>query len=307
MHCDDARVLINGLVDEELDAKARASLHAHLETCARCRGRLAAHRALRSALVRAAPAAEAAPAGLAERIGARLGPAGATPPSSVPGFAASPAPRSHWLAWLRPPGRSFAAGVALAAAAAAIFAALAPDRPAPEAVARADEADRLGDEAVAAHRRSLLENHLLDFATADADAARRWLQARLPYAVPVADLSGAGYALAGARLDYLYERPLAALVYRKGDAVINLFVWPHRADDRLPAAALTDEGVQVLFWSRGALDFCATASGDTQALHRLPGLVPAPSRPLAPAPTPSPPSAASAARRPRRTPVPRSR
>ena len=43
------------------------------------------------------------------------------------------------------------------------------------------------------------------------------------------------FVLVGGRMDYLYKRAVAALVYRHGDQVINVFIWPVNRRDDFPA------------------------------------------------------------------------
>jgi anti-sigma factor RsiW len=43
---------------------------------------------------------------------------------------------------------------------------------------------------------------------------------------PIADLTQAGYKLAGGRIDLLANRPVAAIVYEHENRFINVFVWP---------------------------------------------------------------------------------
>ena len=73
----------------------------------------------------------------------------------------------------------------------------------------------------------------------------------------VRDLSVQGYTLEGGRLDYLYKRSVAALVYRHGDYLINVFVWPANRDDAFPEQMLQDDGFHMRFWTRSSTHYCA--------------------------------------------------
>src|SRR6266702_2491632 len=72
-----------------------------------------------------------------------------------------------------------------------------------------------------------------------------WFKERLPFVPPVRDLSAQGYALEGGRLDHLYKRSVAALVYRHGDHLINVFVWPASGHDAFPEQMLQDDGFHI--------------------------------------------------------------
>ncbi len=116
----------------------------------------------------------------------------------------------------------------------------------------------LTDEAVSAHVRSLMANHLMDVASTDQHTVKPWFAGKIDFSPPVVDLAAQGFPLIGGRLEHLDNRPAAALVYQHGKHYINLFIWPVGAktlSDRQAAA----EGYQTVEWSEGGLNFVAVA------------------------------------------------
>ena len=95
--------------------------------------------------------------------------------------------------------------------------------------------DDLTSRVVGLHTRATLGNYLIQVATSDRHKVKPWLSARLDYSLPVIDATHAGFPLVGARIDELDGRPVATLVYRRGDHVIDVFVRP----DTVPAAPTT--------------------------------------------------------------------
>ena len=86
--------------------------------------------------------------------------------------------------------------------------------------------DQLLQEVVAGHVRSTLGQHLVDVASSDHHTVKPWLSARLGFSPPVHELGLPGSVFLGGRVDYIDGRPVAALVYRQGEHVVNSFVWP---------------------------------------------------------------------------------
>ena len=93
-------------------------------------------------------------------------------------------------------------------------------------LSRLGEDELLAREVVSSHVRSTLGNRLIDVASSDQHTVKPWLSARLPFSPPVVDLSHQGFELAGARVDYLAGQPVAALVYKRRQHVVEVFVLP---------------------------------------------------------------------------------
>jgi anti-sigma factor RsiW len=104
-------------------------------------------------------------------------------------------------------------------------------------------------------------------ASGDPHTVKPWFAGRIDFAAEVEDLAGKGFDLIGARLDYLQQRPAAALVYRRREHVINLFVLPATSMPEAAADPLTRHGYHIVQWRRGDLAFCAISDLNTRELE----------------------------------------
>ena len=109
--------------------------------------------------------------------------------------------------------------------------------------------ERLLDDVVASHVRSTLGQHLVDVASSDHHTVKPWLSSKLDFSPPVTELQIPGSVFLGGRVDYLDGRPVAALVYRQGEHVVNSFVWPSTAKDS-KAEFSEERGFQTAHWSQ---------------------------------------------------------
>ena len=60
--------------------------------------------------------------------------------------------------------------------------------------------------------------------------------------------------LAGGRLDVVGGRAVAAIVYRRRQHVLNLFVWPTSRSESEPRSAVA-RGYRIESWSQGGLEY----------------------------------------------------
>lgn len=229
MTCDEAEILLHALVDGELDAGHAREVEAHLATCAKCATAARDYREIRKAMA-AADLSYTAPAELRRRIEASL------PQAQAP-------TRRALL-------KGFAMGSAVSAiAATGLFA----------VILRGNDEARLQTEFVSAHLRSLQANHLTDVISTDQHTVKPWFNGRLDVAPPVADLSPQGFALVGGRLDYIDGRPVGALIYRRRQHVINLFVAQGTSTEPRAAKMETVQGFNIRRWSERGLTYWAVS------------------------------------------------
>jgi anti-sigma factor RsiW len=173
MNCDEAEILLHGLLDQEIDAEPKCRIEAHVGACARCATQLRLHRAMR-AMMSSANLRFAAPPGLRTRVKELL-------PLSAAGVSCrralfkgfrlgSALSAAVGTSYRRPMFRGFAFGSALSAAAASLLMI---------AVIRSNQDQVIVSDVVSAHLRSLQANHLTDVQTGDRRGVKPWFSARV--------------------------------------------------------------------------------------------------------------------------------
>jgi anti-sigma factor RsiW len=250
MNCSEAEILLHGLLDKEIDAESARRTETHVGACGRCAAQLRLHRAM-VGMMSNANLRFPAPPGLRTRVKEVLPVAAAGAScrrAPFKGFAFGAAlSAAAGAPYRRTLFKGFAFGSALSAAAASLLMI---------AVIRSNQDQVIVSDVVSAHRRSLQANHLTDVQTGDQHGVKPWFGDRLGVAPPVPDLSSQGFNLIGGRIDYVLGKAVAAIVYRRSDHVINLFV-AQGAEAEHRARVATMQGVNVELWSEQGLNLCA--------------------------------------------------
>jgi len=246
--CGELRTFLSGYVDGELDLVRNVEIEEHLRTCDACSQIYQGQLALRSAL-QSNELYFRAPDGLRRKVR----------------VAAQAPERKSWLPRLQVPGWI---GVAAAVAAVVVLTILVPPM-----LSRPSQTERIAQDVVSAHVRSLMPGHLTDVPSSENHTVKPWFAGKLDFSPPVVDLGAEGFPLVGGRLDYAAGRPVAALVYRKGKHLINLFVWPSSSAQESAETAAVRQGYNLLFWTRGQTNFWAISDMNAAALRQFALLV----------------------------------
>jgi anti-sigma factor RsiW len=194
-----------------------------------------------------------APASLRARILADLA-AEATPSAAVPRRAA-PVSGARWFNW-----RGMASGFAMGALCAVFTVGL---------YLRAGSDDRLADEVVAGHVRALMTGHVSDVVSTDRHTVKPWFAGKLDFSPPVWNEQPGEFPLVGGRVDYLNKRAVAALVYKRNEHVINVFVWPTSEKDRAGVSGVARQGFQSLKWTAAGMQYWAVSDVGVEELQRF--------------------------------------
>lgn len=230
--CTEVRDLIQAYEDDELPASERTAVAKHLQTCADCSKALADLQRLRSTI--RAGGTFAPPPGFEERIRATIG-----------------LEDRHRLEldWRRFARLAASHVVALALGAVLAYGAL----------ARNDARTSTARDLVTAHVRSLIGEQLVQVASSNTHTVKPWFVGRIPYSPDVKELSAKDYALIGGRLDYVLDRPTAALVYGRREHRINLFIQPIDYTARADEFSATRNGYNIAAWTSGEFNYFATS------------------------------------------------
>jgi anti-sigma factor RsiW len=237
MDCREMEIQIHAHLDGELDAANSWLVEAHLKECAKCHARFDELKALSESL-KLPSLRYPAPALLKDRIER------AYPSSHFSG---------HWLGtrWITP-AASFAFG--------ALLVWFAPQ------LAGIRGEDALEREVIAGHVRSLMADHLSDVISTDQHTVKPWFTGKLDFSPPVTDFSSQGFVLMGGRLDYLDKHPVSAIVYRRNQHRINLFVWPAKQASETQPKWKFEQGYHIAHWRSQGMNYWAISDLNAKEL-----------------------------------------
>ena len=252
MSCEQYQDLMSGYLDAELDPAATLEVGLHLASCAACTGELARLRSVHAAIGEHATH-YTAPAHLKHRIHTALMDHQEHQQRQAHQDQQAQRARQTLRRTLAPLPWAWI-NLAIAGACSAAFAVTLALY-----LARPTDMERLNQDIVASHFRSLMPDHLADVASSDEHTVKPWFAGKLDFSPPVVDLAQQGFALIGGRVDYVNARPVAALAYRHRKHVLNLYLWPDQTQREAPPHATSMQGFQLLHWTQAGMHYAAVS------------------------------------------------
>ena len=243
MTCEETKPLIHAFADGELDLTKSLEIETHLRDCQTC------------ALVRE----EIRGLGLLmKEKSVRFKPSPSFEKrlrSSVRREAKEKPTMQSWWRW------SIAAA-SLAAVVVAVWAfVMILNRPSSDTL--------VAQEVVSSHVRSLMAQHLMDVPSSDQHTVKPWFDGKLDFSPPVKDLTAQGFELKGGRLDYIDNRPVAALIYQRRQHLINVFVWPAKTGFKSTTQASVSQGYNLIHWTSSGMEWWAVSDLNLAELQQL--------------------------------------
>lgn len=115
------------------------------------------------------------------------------------------------------------------------------------------------------HATMLASANPVDVISTDKHTVKPWFEGRVPFAVPVPDLTSTPFRLIGGRVVYLRGNQLAYLLIGKGAHRISVFISPQKLDGAARAEVSTRK------WNDGVLDYVAIGDVPASDLAQLRG------------------------------------
>jgi len=247
MTCREAGPLLHARLDNELDMAGSANIDLHLADCRVCAAQYAAIQSLHEEIA-VADLSYAPGIALQRRLETRFLHEKRAPFSF---------PTINWLS------SSVLAAAAIAAVALLVSIPM---------LRIGSGTDSISAEILDNHLRALQAVHQVDVPSSDQHTVKPWFQGKTSFSPPVPDLINDDFILVGGRLEVIHQQPAAAIVYRRRQHVIDLYVSPSAGADSDPQLRELG-GYHLLHWMQNNMSYWAVSDVDTTDLRRFGELI----------------------------------
>jgi anti-sigma factor RsiW len=244
MRCEEAHDFLSAFIDGEFAGERKRAIAAHVGSCPTCASLANDYRRIGKQLL---SVYERAPADLDEKIRSNLAREKLSG-RSIQG--------RNWRALMRQ-------------AAVLLFAVASSALVTWHLARMSAEFALLERDVVGAHVRSLLQENPTQIASSDRHTVKPWFSSRVDFAPVVKDLAVNGFPLVGGRLDLVGARRVAAVVYKRRQHVINVFMWPADEIGKTSPRLVAAKGYNVINWHADGISYWAVSDLNIVELAEL--------------------------------------
>lgn len=116
-------------------------------------------------------------------------------------------------------------------------------------------------------RSMMAENHGVDVTSSDKNVLKSWFNGKTSFSPEIQSFDDKGFPLAGERLDFLADRTAAALVYRRNQHFIDVFLYAD--SENAHEGKRQERGYNVVYWAKNGMQYWAVSDLNLQELQQL--------------------------------------
>jgi anti-sigma factor RsiW len=129
--------------------------------------------------------------------------------------------------------------------------------------------EQLIQDVLSGHLRTLASGQHASGSPAPLPESVARLKNQLDFAPSIPDLSHVGLNLVDAKPDYLQQRKVASLIYRKDGHVVNLLTWPSPDVDDAVREVHIKQGYKMIYWCQDNMNYWIVSDLNQQSLDGI--------------------------------------
>lgn len=138
-----------------------------------------------------------------------------------------------------------------------------------QAAMTANRTDHFAQDVLQAHVRALVQDNPIQVASSDSHTVKPWFAGKVDVAPNVKDLSPQGFPLIGGRLDYIGDKRVGVVVYKRHAHWVNVYMWPSKGEPDSSPALSSRNGYNLLTWTRDGITSWAVSDLNPTELRQL--------------------------------------
>lgn len=131
------------------------------------------------------------------------------------------------------------------------------------------EEEKLINNLLSSHVNAINANRLTDIQSTRVEQLYSWFTQKLDFSPKLVDISSEGLQLLGGRLDTLEKQRVAAITYKLGHHIVNVYTWPSPEKQDAIEEAHSKQGYQVVYWCNDYMNYWIVSDANKSTILDL--------------------------------------